>query len=223
MQTLDWYYKRFKIMSPGEIVWRIRSSLRNRADRILVGHRQHIRKPSAFLNGDGKDEEPEFRVSNAADIVDKRWYDSLLARPERMGKKSIAMLRPCSFMPPVVIDRNVSFAGHQDVIENWLRKSKVFALTSDSEGLSLSMMEAMMCGLPAVVSDIGDLGDLVEDGVNGYLVPRCSPDLFANRIIELLTGSQKLTAFSKAARQSALQYETQATTQHWDSIIANLL
>lgn len=120
------------------------------------------------------------------------------------------------------IDRNVSFAGYQDDIENWLRKSKVFVLTSDSEGLSLSVMEAMMCGLPAVASDVGDLGDLVENGVNGYLVPRRLPDLFSDRIIELLTDVRRLEAFSQAARRSALRYETQATTQHWDSIIANL-
>jgi len=84
MQTLNWYYQRLKVMSSGEIAWRIRSSLRDRTDRILVGHRQHIRKPSAFLNGDGKDEEPEFRLSNTADIVDKQWYDSLLTRANRI-------------------------------------------------------------------------------------------------------------------------------------------
>ncbi|MCP4609789.1 MAG: hypothetical protein GY845_13865 [Planctomycetes bacterium] len=82
MQTLNWYYQRLKAMSSGEIAWRIRSSLRDHADRILVGHRQHIRKPSAFLNGDGK--EPEIRVSNSTDIVDKQWYDSLLTRANRI-------------------------------------------------------------------------------------------------------------------------------------------
>ncbi|MCP4609783.1 MAG: heparinase [Planctomycetes bacterium] len=84
MQTLNWYYQRLKFMSSGEITWRIRSSLRDRSDRILVGHRQHIRKPSAFLNGDEKDKEPEFRVSNITDIVDKQWYDSLLTRANRI-------------------------------------------------------------------------------------------------------------------------------------------
>ncbi len=79
------------------------------------------------------------------------------------------------------IDGHVSFLGRQDDVAAWLRRSKVFALTSDSEGLSLSMMEAMMCGLPAIVSDVGDLGDLVEDGVNGYLIPRRSPELLAER------------------------------------------
>jgi glycosyltransferase involved in cell wall biosynthesis len=119
------------------------------------------------------------------------------------------------------IGRNIDFVGHQDDVENWLRRSKVFVLTSDSEGLSLSMMEAMMSGLPAVVSDVGDLGDLVENGVNGYLVPRRSPELFANRLVELLTDTQKLKAFSQAARRSALRYETQETIQRWDNILAS--
>jgi len=119
------------------------------------------------------------------------------------------------------IERNVSFVGHQDDIENWLHKSNIFVLTSDSEGLSLSMMEAMMCGLPVVVSDVGDLSDLVEDGINGYLVPRRSPDQFATRIIELLTDARRLEALSQTAHRSALRYETQATIQRWDSILAN--
>ena len=114
---------------------------------------------------------------------------------------------------------NVFFAGHQDRVENWLCKSKIFVLTSDSEGLSLSMMEAMMCGLPAVVSEVGDLGDLVESGVNGFLVPRRSPALFADRLVELLSDAQELKAFSWAARRSAMRYETQATVRRWDHIL----
>jgi len=118
------------------------------------------------------------------------------------------------------IQHNVTFAGHQEDVQDWLRRAKIFVLTSDSEGLSLSMMEAMMCGVPAVVSDVGDLGDLVENGVNGYLVPRRSPRLFADRLVELLSDEAKLESFSQAARRSALRYETQATIRQWDVILA---
>ena len=120
------------------------------------------------------------------------------------------------------IGRNVGFVGHQEKVEDWLRRAKVFVLTSDSEGLSLSMVEAMMCGLPAVVSNVGDLGDLVENGVNGFLVPRRSPELFADRLVELLSDEQKLRSFSQAARRSAMRYETSATTERWDRILADL-
>lgn len=120
------------------------------------------------------------------------------------------------------LENNVTFAGHQNDVESWLRKSKIFVLTSDSEGLSLSMMEAMMSGLPAIVSDVGDLGDLVDSGINGYLVPRRSPNLFAKCFIELLSDDQKLRRFSQAARSAALQFKTHATVRRWDTIIAGL-
>ncbi len=119
------------------------------------------------------------------------------------------------------IENNVKFTGYQDDIESWLRKSKIFVLTSDSEGLSLSMMEAMMCGLPVVVSDVGDLGDLVENGVNGYLIPRRSPELLANCLVQLLSDPGKLKAFSQAAHRSAMRYEKQVTIKRWDDIITN--
>ena len=122
------------------------------------------------------------------------------------------------------IEANVCFTGFvdDDALAAYLRGSKIFVLTSDSEGLSLALTEAMICGLPAVVSDIGDLGDLVDDGVNGYLVPRRSPEHFARRIVELLSDKKKLNGFSKAARAAARRYASQAITDRWDAILAKL-
>ena len=119
------------------------------------------------------------------------------------------------------IENNVDFVGYQDDIESWLQKSRIFVLTSDSEGLSLSMMEAMMCGLPAIVSDVGDLGNLVEDGINGFLVPRRYPEKFSARFIELLSDENKLKTFSEAARNSTQKYSMQAATEKWNNIIGN--
>jgi len=55
-------------MSSGKIAWRMRSSLRDRTDRLLVGRRQRMRKPSVFLNRDGRDEGPGFRVSDIGEL-----------------------------------------------------------------------------------------------------------------------------------------------------------
>jgi len=83
------------------------------------------------------------------------------------------------------------------------------------------MMEAMMCGLPAVVTDVGDLADLVEDGVNGFLVPRRSPQKFADRILELLADKSKLASFSIAARHSAMHHKTDNIVAQWDQILCD--
>ena len=83
-------------------------------------------------------------------------------------------------------------------------------------------MEAMMCGLPAVVSNVGDLGDLVENGVNGFLVDDSNPETFAGRVIELLTDEGKWKLFSLAARQAALKNQTSTVSSRWDEILSKL-
>jgi glycosyltransferase involved in cell wall biosynthesis len=170
-------------------------------DLILIGRLVKVKRMDVFLQAVANvvDKNPDVR---AVIVGDGKLRDELHSLSVDLG-----------------IDSNVSFVGYRDDIENWLRRSKVFVLTSDSEGLPLSVMEAMMCGLPAVVSDVGDLADLVENGVNGYLVPRRSPERFAARIIELLTDARRLEAFSQAARYSALRYTTEAATAKWDNII----
>jgi len=120
------------------------------------------------------------------------------------------------------LDSCVEFAGHQQDVSPWLLRSKLFVLPSRNEGLSLAMIEAMMCGLPAVVSDVGDLADLVEHGVNGFLVPVGEVEKFAAHAIDLLTDARKYSAFSEAARRSALRHSTTAITRQWDMILGGV-
>lgn len=121
------------------------------------------------------------------------------------------------------VDSCVHFVGQQSDVASWLRKARVFVLSSDSEGLALSLIEAMLCGVPPVVSNVGDLGDLVTDGVNGFLVPRRSPDAFAERIAFLLLDEARRLEFGRAARQAALQFDVQAAGQRWDEWFGEVL
>jgi len=120
------------------------------------------------------------------------------------------------------IGSHITFFGFAPDVGECLRQARIFVLTSRSEGLALSLMEAMTCGLPAVVADVGDLCDLVEDGVNGYLVTERSAEAFASRIVDLLTDSAKYAAFSFAARRSAQRYETAAAVKQWDKLLGAL-
>lgn len=114
----------------------------------------------------------------------------------------------------------VQFVGFRSDSDEWLRRSRIFALSSDSEGLSLAAIEAMASGLPVVASRVGDLGDLVIDGVNGYLVRRRRPEALADRICTLLGDPAKLLRFSRAARETALRYSPSAVARKWDEILS---
>ena len=120
------------------------------------------------------------------------------------------------------VSANVTFAGQQTNVEDWLRRSRVFVLTSESEGLALSMMEAMTAGLPAVVSRVGDLGDLVDDGHTGYLVGERTPEAFAAKLALLLDDPQRYREFSAAAKAAAARYERGETTRLWNRVLAQL-
>lgn len=117
-----------------------------------------------------------------------------------------------------VADR-ITFAGQQRDVHEWLRRSRIFVLTSQSEGLALSLMEAMTCGLPGVVSHVGDLSDLVTDGVNGFLVSEREPRAFAARLAEILDDPARYRAFAQAARDAARRYEVPETVRLWDRVL----
>lgn len=115
----------------------------------------------------------------------------------------------------------VRFVGHQTEVGNWLRKAKICVLTSESEGLSLALIEAMMCGLPAIVSKVGDIDELVEDSINGFLVSDLTPEGFASRFIELMTNNELMTQFSEAALKSTEKYKLSNASCLWDDILSN--
>ena len=117
---------------------------------------------------------------------------------------------------------NVEFAGNQAKTGPWLKRGKVFILTSDSEGLSLALMEAMMCGLAAIVSEVGDLGDLVVPGETGYLVSERRPEAFAAAIVQLLSNPVLLREFSKKASASAQNYSVPQVASRWDQALSEL-
>jgi glycosyltransferase involved in cell wall biosynthesis len=117
------------------------------------------------------------------------------------------------------LTNHVRFVGQQDNVEDWLRQARIFVMTSDSEGVSQAMIQAMLCGLPAVVSDVGDLADVVKDGENGFLVDKRNSKNFADKIQILLSRPEKLNKFQKAARHTASQYETTTAAQKWNQIL----
>jgi glycosyltransferase involved in cell wall biosynthesis len=84
-----------------------------------------------------------------------------------------------------VADR-LEFAGKTHQVLALLAASRVFVLTSRTEGLSIAMAEAMMAGVVPVVANVGDLSDLVRDGVNGYLVEPNDVETYVRRVRAIL-------------------------------------
>lgn len=69
------------------------------------------------------------------------------------------------------IEYKVIFAGFQTDPENWYSAFDLFVLPSLTEGTPLALLECMAAGVPVIASAVGGVPKIVEDGVNGFLVP----------------------------------------------------
>jgi N-acetyl-alpha-D-glucosaminyl L-malate synthase BshA len=99
---------------------------------------------------------------------------------------------------------DIRFLGKQDPIEEILSIADVFLMPSDSETFGLAALEAMACGVPTVVSDVGGLPELVEDDETGYLCPVDDVDAFTDRTRALLTDEALHSRMAAAARSRAV-------------------
>lgn len=100
------------------------------------------------------------------------------------------------------IERNVTFLGEIDNVEELLSKGQIFALTSNWEGFPCSTLEAMRAGLPTVVSDVGGSAEAIEQGVTGYAVPKGDIDQLRSVLKDLVENHEKRKKMGKAARKS---------------------
>lgn len=98
------------------------------------------------------------------------------------------------------IAERVRFLGVRDDVPDLLRASDIFALTSVSEAASLTLLEAMACRLPVVVTAVGGNPEIVEHERNGFLVPRGDDGAAAQAIRYLLQHPERAAAMGEAAR-----------------------
>ena len=103
------------------------------------------------------------------------------------------------------ISDRVAFLGHRPDVENVLAGLDIFVLSSVSEGLSNTILEAMASGLPVVATRVGGAEELLDEGRTGLLVPPGHPEKLAGAIEELIVDEPRRRAMGQRARQRAEQ------------------
>jgi glycosyltransferase involved in cell wall biosynthesis len=97
----------------------------------------------------------------------------------------------------------IRFLGHQDDVLGLLNALDIFVLSSVSEGLSYSILEAMACGLPVVATDVGGNWELIRDGRGGCLVPPRNPQMLADELLKLISDRELREELGRRARRTA--------------------
>ena len=107
-----------------------------------------------------------------------------------------------SFAHDVGVDSAVRFLGARADARRILPAFDVYANSSVSEGVSLTILEAMAAGLPVVATRVGGTSEVIENGATGVLVPARYPARLADALLALSWSGEYRRGLGSAARRS---------------------
>lgn len=131
-----------------------------------------------------------------AAIRDKQWTLVLAGSLDTPYAKDMQALAA-----ELGIAERVRFIGHRDDVNNIYGCADILLAPSRREALSLTLLEAAAFGLPIVATDVGGIGEAVDDGTTGLLVPTEDPPALAQAIASLLDNAELRNRMGRAGRQ----------------------
>jgi glycosyltransferase involved in cell wall biosynthesis len=123
--------------------------------------------------------------------------------------------------------------GEDLLIEGWqpaehvarcLQGARLLALTSRYEGLPMAMIEALSCGTPVVVPDIGDVTTVARHGENAWVVAPATPEAYAEAFVGLLGDRDRLARLAEGAlatrERFASDYSLESALAAWRPVLS---
>ena len=101
------------------------------------------------------------------------------------------------------LDRSMRFLGWRADVEVLFAASDLTLLTSDNEGMPVSLIEAARCGRPAVATRVGSVSEVIVHEQTGLLAPPTDTELLAQHVIRLLSDLAQAASMGAAARARA--------------------
>jgi glycosyltransferase involved in cell wall biosynthesis len=96
----------------------------------------------------------------------------------------------------------ILITGFRSDVHRLMKAFDVFCLTSDSEGMPNVVLEAMAAGNPVVATRVGQLGNIIRDGIDGYLVAPGDVDAFSHSVRRLLRDPELSRKIGLAGRKT---------------------
>lgn len=110
-----------------------------------------------------------------------------------------------------------------DVESEYLRSS-ILVQPSRTEGFGLVLVEAMACGLPVVAFDCENgPRSLIEDGEDGFLIPPCDVESFADRLMQLMDDEKLRTKMGEKGLMKSQQYHISKIASQWEQLFDELM
>ncbi len=113
----------------------------------------------------------------------------------------------------------VFLEGFQEDIHQHIRNAKMFVLSSDFEGMSNALMEAMMMGLPCISTSCTGSDELLEDGETGLLVPVGDVNALSDAMGRLADDKALCSRLREQAQLQSMEFEKEKVVRAWERIL----
>ena len=119
------------------------------------------------------------------------------------------------------LTKSVIFKEWTDNPQAYMRSADIYALSSNYEGWGRVLIEAMLLRVPVVTTDVGCAGEVLLDGVHGFVVPVGSKKLFSQKLKTLTLDSELRHKLSKTSHLDVLNAHISAQnyTTAWAQIL----
>jgi len=121
------------------------------------------------------------------------------------------------------LQENINFLGYRKDIPALLCLIDIFISTSRREGLPRSIMEAMAAGKPIVATDVRGNRDLVQDDVNGYLVPLNDTGKTVEALLKLVNDKELATKMGGKGREIIKNYSIEKVLHEMEHVYRKFL
>ncbi len=121
-------------------------------------------------------------------------------------------------------NRRIHFLGVQDPasVRRALENARMVVLPSESEGLPLSILEAMACKRPVLVTKTGELTRVIRDGQNGFLIHTRGSEAIAD-LIKTVSSRSDLPRIGEHARRTAVAFDIRSVLKRHEDLYSSLL
>lgn len=100
----------------------------------------------------------------------------------------------------------VTFVKYTSDMKELYEKHDIFVLSSISEALPMTAIEACNNGLPCILTNVGGCSEIIDDSINGYIIPPADPIILAERIESFINSPEKICEYGLSAREKAEKY-----------------
>jgi glycosyltransferase involved in cell wall biosynthesis len=123
------------------------------------------------------------------------------------------------------LEDRVHFLGFvpEEDLPAMYRASDLFAIASECEVQSIPTLQAAATGLPIVAVDAAALPDLVNEGVNGHLVPPGNPEAIADAALDILGDRERAQTMSRASLETSRGHSEAATFDAHESLYEHVI